>query len=130
MPQEVLDDPKRWVESLECDVDPPVSPCALKEAMEGRTVLLELGCAVGNGVLPLLRANRELFAIACDIAGSDCLIEREARVSLWPLPRFSMRCRSWPERAAHRRAFTSGGHGATISCELCDAALRDERHRS
>merc|ERR1719265_1134977 len=36
--------------------------------MEGRMVLLEVGCAVGNGVLPLLRANTELFAFACDLS--------------------------------------------------------------
>lgn len=68
MPPEVLDDPHRWVDELECDKDPPQTPQSLELAMKGHTVLLELGCAVGNGVLPLLRANHELFAIACDLS--------------------------------------------------------------
>jgi len=36
--------------------------------MEGRSVLLEVGCAVGNGVIPLLRANKGLYAFACDLS--------------------------------------------------------------
>jgi methyltransferase-like protein 6 len=68
MPAEVLEDPHRWVDEMECNEEPPHSPRSLERAMQGRTVLLELGCAVGNGVLPLLRANHELFAFACDLS--------------------------------------------------------------
>lgn len=68
MPEEVLADPRRWVAPLECDEEPPSSPSSLQRAMQDRSVLLELGCAVGNGVMPLLRANPNLFAIACDLS--------------------------------------------------------------
>jgi len=91
MPKEVLADPRRWVAPLAGDdpeiqldavVDdqccvpavgskaPPVprEPRDLEAAMQGRTVLLELGCAVGNGLFPLLRANPDLFVLACDLS--------------------------------------------------------------
>lgn len=68
MPEEVLEDPKRWIAPLQSQEEPPTSPRSLRRAMLGRSVLLELGCAVGNGVLPLLRANHDLFAIACDLS--------------------------------------------------------------
>lgn len=35
---------------------------------ERHKVLLELGCAVGNGLIPLLRASPELFGIGCDLS--------------------------------------------------------------
>jgi methyltransferase-like protein 6 len=64
MPPEVLVDPKAWVRPLdEQEAQSPRS--ALSRA---QLVLLELGCAVGNGVLPLLRAVPALFAFACDLS--------------------------------------------------------------
>eukprot|EP00746_Dinoflagellata_sp_MGD_P062909 gnl/MRDRNA2_/MRDRNA2_26437_c0_seq1.p1 gnl/MRDRNA2_/MRDRNA2_26437_c0~~gnl/MRDRNA2_/MRDRNA2_26437_c0_seq1.p1 ORF type:complete len:263 (-),score=43.24 gnl/MRDRNA2_/MRDRNA2_26437_c0_seq1:43-750(-) len=69
MPPEILADPKAWVDTLEHDgVPPPTSEKEVLERLKGRTVLLEIGCAVGNGVIPLLRFNPKLFAIACDIS--------------------------------------------------------------
>jgi len=50
------------------DDAPPSSPRSAKKACEGRVVLLEVGCAVGNGVIPMLRANPGLFAFACDLS--------------------------------------------------------------
>jgi len=70
MPPEVLEDPRRWVECLAVEEaqDPPSSLPSLLAAMEGRLVVLEVGCAVGNGILPLLRANPRLFGLACDLS--------------------------------------------------------------
>ncbi|CAE8594743.1 unnamed protein product [Polarella glacialis] len=69
MPSEVVADPKRWVDALETSSQgPPCSRPELLKAMEGRTVLLELGCAVGNGLIPMLRANPELFGLGCDLS--------------------------------------------------------------
>merc|ERR1711879_403098 len=65
-----MGDPKNWVEHLEVDesASPPEPGQELLKAMEGRVVVLEVGCAVGNGILPLLRANSRLFGIACDLS--------------------------------------------------------------
>jgi len=69
MPPEVLSDPKRWVDKLETGSEVvPSSKEELKKAIEGRPVLLELGCAVGNGLIPMLRANPELFGMGCDLS--------------------------------------------------------------
>merc|ERR1711971_829105 len=69
MPAEIVAEPRRWVDCLEAsDTEPPTSPSAVRNAMAGRRVLLEVGCAVGNGVIPLLRANPDLFAFACDLS--------------------------------------------------------------
>jgi len=70
MPEEVLADPRQWVEAIEVvdPVAPPRARAELLEAMRDRAVLLEVGCAVGNGVIPLLRANTGLFALACDLS--------------------------------------------------------------
>ncbi|CAE7412257.1 mettl2a [Symbiodinium natans] len=69
MPAEVLADPKRWVNELEIsEEEPPQSMEALEQALRGKTVLLELGCAVGNGLIPMLRANPDLFGIGCDLS--------------------------------------------------------------
>eukprot|EP00435_Cladocopium_sp_Y103_P030861 s3652_g7.t1 len=66
MPADVLADPKRWVDEL------PTVATGLKElpmeVVETKTVLLELGCAVGNGLIPMLRANPDLFGIGCDLS--------------------------------------------------------------
>eukprot|EP00931_Biecheleriopsis_adriatica_P101320 TRINITY_DN76487_c0_g1_i1.p1 TRINITY_DN76487_c0_g1~~TRINITY_DN76487_c0_g1_i1.p1 ORF type:complete len:389 (-),score=86.73 TRINITY_DN76487_c0_g1_i1:72-1187(-) len=69
MPADVLADPKRWVDKLQVQSEgPPVGREELLRAMQGRTVLLELGCAVGNGLIPMLRANPKLFGLACDLS--------------------------------------------------------------
>eukprot|EP00434_Breviolum_minutum_P041530 symbB.v1.2.036943.t1/scaffold5336.1/size28330/1 len=74
MPPEVLADPKRWVDQLAaCDVETTsvVAPSSMSlsaKALQGKTVLLELGCAVGNGLIPMLRANPDLFGIGCDLS--------------------------------------------------------------
>lgn len=69
MPQEVVSDPKAWVDTLQSvDMSPPASGQEVAARLEGQTVLLEIGCAVGNGVIPILRANPGIFAIACDIS--------------------------------------------------------------
>lgn len=61
MPPEVLADPRRWVG--------PLAPRSEEKAAAARRlVLLEVGCAVGNGVLPMLRANPEVYAYACDLS--------------------------------------------------------------
>ena len=62
MPPEVLKDPKRWVEAL------PTDQQEVLELSKQQTVLLELGCAVGNGLMPLLRANDELFGVGVDLS--------------------------------------------------------------
>lgn len=63
MPAEVLADPKAWVERLSASA---VASAGKPQATE--SVLLEVGCAVGNGVLPMLRANPRLYAYACDLS--------------------------------------------------------------
>lgn len=74
MPEEVSADPRRWVDALEGDSEssapPPRRPADIDvaAACAGRMVVLEVGCAVGNGVLPMLRANKQLFGLACDLS--------------------------------------------------------------
>eukprot|EP00927_Polykrikos_kofoidii_P071138 TRINITY_DN67463_c0_g1_i1.p1 TRINITY_DN67463_c0_g1~~TRINITY_DN67463_c0_g1_i1.p1 ORF type:complete len:397 (-),score=60.55 TRINITY_DN67463_c0_g1_i1:40-1230(-) len=71
MPPEILEDPRRWVKPLEEEMVLGQPPRTLQEALvalEGRRVLLEVGCAVGNGVLPMLRACPDLFGFACDLS--------------------------------------------------------------
>ncbi|CAK8989642.1 unnamed protein product [Durusdinium trenchii] len=65
MPAHVLADPKRWVDELESG---PEVIDLKKAALETKTVLLELGCAVGNGLIPMLRANPDLFGVGCDLS--------------------------------------------------------------
>ena len=65
MPAEVLADPKRWVDELESGLPEVLD---LSKALERKTVLLELGCAVGNGLIPMLRANPDLFGVGCDLS--------------------------------------------------------------
>lgn len=60
MPPEIAADPRSWVDNA-----PALTASA---ASAPSAVLLELGCAVGNGVLPLLRAAPGLFAYACDLS--------------------------------------------------------------
>lgn len=71
MPEEVTANPKAWVPQLsaeETSTGPPVTSSELAARLRGRRVILEVGCAVGNGVLPLLRACPDLFAFACDLS--------------------------------------------------------------
>ncbi|CAK0890471.1 unnamed protein product [Prorocentrum cordatum] len=71
MPEEVAANPKAWVPQLSADepsAGPPLTPGDLPARLRGRRVILEVGCAVGNGVLPLLRACPDLFAFACDLS--------------------------------------------------------------
>lgn len=80
MPQEVSADPRKWVDEMrEGHHAPPTTLEEAQTAAAGRQVLLEIGCAVGNGVIPMLRANPDLFAFACDLSpvAIDLLKEKE-----------------------------------------------------
>eukprot|EP00928_Gymnodinium_smaydae_P010626 TRINITY_DN14003_c0_g2_i2.p2 TRINITY_DN14003_c0_g2~~TRINITY_DN14003_c0_g2_i2.p2 ORF type:complete len:317 (+),score=69.31 TRINITY_DN14003_c0_g2_i2:50-952(+) len=78
MPADIAAAPKRWVENLSAEDRPaPETAAEAAEAAAGRKVLLELGCAVGNGALPMLRANRGLFAFACDLSPVAIRLLRE-----------------------------------------------------
>jgi len=79
MPPEILEDPRRWVGPLAAkdEQEPPSTPEALCTAMAGKKVVLEVGCAVGNGILPLLRASPDLFGLACDLSPIAVQLLRE-----------------------------------------------------
>mmetsp|Transcript_15421 Transcript_15421/g.50445 ORF Transcript_15421/g.50445 Transcript_15421/m.50445 type:complete len:315 (-) Transcript_15421:64-1008(-) len=71
MPASVRSNPLKWCPPLEGDDDGQVlgrdEPPTAAE-LEGRVVGLEAGCGVGSATFPLLRANRELFVLACDFS--------------------------------------------------------------
>ena len=46
----------------------PALLCALSDVNRTRSVLLEVGCGVGNTVFPLLDENPALFVHACDFS--------------------------------------------------------------
>ncbi|CAJ1347421.1 unnamed protein product, partial [Effrenium voratum] len=80
MPEEVLADPKRWVDELEVGQGPLDAESdleKLKAALQKKTVLLELGCAVGNGLIPMLRANPDLFGLGCDLSAEAVRLLRD-----------------------------------------------------
>lgn len=70
MPASVIEDPRRWIDHLEVTeaFADTASMQELGEALRDRLVVLEVGCAVGNGIIPLLRANSNIFGVACDLA--------------------------------------------------------------
>jgi len=68
MPADVAADPRRWVEKLASIDNQLETLSAVHSVLSRYTVLLEVGCAVGNGAIPVLRANPDLFALACDLS--------------------------------------------------------------
>lgn len=90
MPPEVAANPKKWIPKRLVEVEvggvsseagssessqqrqvpapAPYGDTVPVEYLEGRTAMLEVGCAVGNAVFPLLRANPDLFIFACDLS--------------------------------------------------------------
>jgi len=69
MPDEVRADPRSWVDNLEIAANQgPPDASELPAVMDGHLVVLEIGCAVGNGLMPLLRANPNIFGLACDLS--------------------------------------------------------------
>jgi methyltransferase-like protein 6 len=67
MPPEVVADPKKWIAPKGAEEESTeVSTAAV--ATGKRVNLLEVGCAVGNAVFPLLRANPDLFIYAADLS--------------------------------------------------------------
>eukprot|EP00871_Galdieria_phlegrea_P005595 jgi/Galph1/6036/GphlegSOOS_G4705.1 len=66
LPPQVQDHPELWHPPLnngEKNTEPPDW-----KTLEGRTIILELGCGVGNSIFPLIRANPHLFIFGVDFS--------------------------------------------------------------
>jgi methyltransferase-like protein 6 len=70
MPPEVVADPKKWIAPAKGASEDSTDAVAAEaaEASGPKLNLLEVGCAVGNAVFPLLRANPNLFIYAADLS--------------------------------------------------------------